>query len=93
MNEEQGIESTRPDTWTLLRDVAVLQVKLVIDGLRDLVLVPASLVAGAVSLLSSRNGLPGPQFYQLLGVGKQSERWFNLFGAMDNAPAGEQQQQ
>ena len=34
--------SDHPDRWTLLRDLAVLQVKLLVDGFRDLVLVPAS---------------------------------------------------
>lgn len=76
----------QPPTWTLVRDVAVLQVKLIVDGLRDLVLVPASLIAGVVSLVKSEDGKPGPQFYTLVGVGKQSERWINLFGAFDNAP-------
>jgi len=75
-----------PPTWTLIRDVAVLQVKLIADGLRDLVLVPASLIAGIVSLAKSEGGKPGPQFYTLVGVGKQSERWINLFGAFENAP-------
>jgi hypothetical protein len=75
------------DRWTLVRDIAVLQVKLVVDGLRDLILVPASLVVGIVSLLSGADGRPGEQFYRLLGMGKQSERWINLFGALQNAPA------
>lgn len=75
-----------PDRWTLARDIAVLQAKLIVDGLRDLVLVPASLVAGIVSLVSQENGRPGSQFYHLLSVGKQSERWINLFGALENAP-------
>lgn len=73
--------------WTLVRDIGVLQVKLVVDGLRDLLLVPASLVAGLMSLLSSDTERPGPYFYQLLDLGKQSERWINLFGALQNAPA------
>lgn len=76
------------DNWTLIRDVGVLQVKLLIDGLRDLVLLPSSLVAGIVSLLNSRDGKPGPHFYQLIAVGKQSESWINLFGALRNAPEG-----
>jgi len=76
-----------PDRWTLIRDIAVLQVKLVVDGLRDLILVPASLIVGIVSLLSGADGRPGEQFYRLLGMGKQSERWINLFGALKNAPA------
>jgi hypothetical protein len=78
--------SQHPSTWTLIRDVALLQVKLLVDGARDLVLVPATLVAGIVSLAASQDGKPGPQFYRLVGMGKQSERWINLFGAFDNAP-------
>jgi hypothetical protein len=77
---------SRPPTWTLIRDIAVLQVKLVVDGLRDLILVPASLVAGIISLGKTKNGVPGTEFYTLVGVGKQSERWINLFGAYRNAP-------
>ena len=69
-----------------MRDIAVLQAKLIVDGLRDLVLVPASIVAGIISLTSGTDGRPGSQFYQLLGLGKQSERWINLFGALENAP-------
>jgi len=74
------------ERWTLLRDLAVMQGKLIVDGLRDLLLVPASLIAGLVSLITSQNGRPGPQFYHLLQFGKQTERWINLFGAVKNAP-------
>ena len=74
-----------------MRDIAVLQGKLLVDGLRDLLLVPASLIAGLISLLSSHDGKPGPQFYQLLQFGKESERWINLFGAVKNAPASLQE--
>jgi len=76
----------RSESWLLIRDVGVLQVKLVVDGLRDLVLVPASLIAGVVSLIRSKDGKPGPQFYRLLAIGKKSEHWINLFGAIRNAP-------
>jgi hypothetical protein len=86
MNELPESENDPSGRWTLLRDIAVLQVKLIVDGLRDLILVPASLIAGIVSLASSANGRPGDQFYQLLGIGKQSERWIDLFGALRNAP-------
>lgn len=72
--------------WALVRDIAVFQGKLIIDGLRDLVLVPASLIAGIVSLATGSADRPGTQFYRLLGVGKQSERWINLFGGLRNAP-------
>lgn len=78
--------SDYPDRWTLLRDLAVLQVKLLVDGFRDLVLVPASLIAGIISLVKGTKDRPGPQFYQLIGVGKQSEVWINLFKAYEHAP-------
>lgn len=86
MNELPETKTDLPDRWVLIRDVAVFQVKLIVDGLRDLVLVPLSLIAGIMSLASGKDGFPGTQFYRLLGVGKQSERWINLFGAMKNAP-------
>ena len=75
-----------PDRWTLARDIAVLQAKLIVDGLRDLLLVPLSLIAGIFSLVTYEGGQPGSQFYHLLSLGKQSERWINLFGALKNAP-------
>lgn len=86
MNELPETKTDLPDRWVLIRDVAVFQAKLLVDGLRDLVLVPLSLIAGIMSLASGKDGVPGTQFYRLLGVGKQSESWINLFGAMTNAP-------
>ena len=86
MKELSRAESPSDQRWTLIRDVGVLQVKLLVDGLRDLLLVPASLVAGLLSLLSLRDRKPGPQFYNLLAFGKQTERWINLFGALRNSP-------
>ena len=75
-----------PDRWTLIRDLVVLQAKLIVDGFRDLLLVPASLVAGIWSLVSGETGRPGPQFYQLISLGKQSELWIDLFKAYEHAP-------
>ena len=74
-----------PDRRTMLRDIAMTQVKLVVDGLRDFLLVPASLVVGIISLLSV-DAEKRAWFYQLIRVGKRSEHWINLFGAFDNAP-------
>jgi hypothetical protein len=79
-------EERYPDRWTLIRDVAVLQVKLIVDGFRDLLLVPASLVAGIASIVTGTKDRPGPQFYQLVGLGKQSELWINLFKSYEHAP-------
>ena len=86
MNAAEEETRRQADYWTLIRDVGVLQVKLLIDGFRDLVLLPTSLIAGFVSLANSKDGRPGPQFYRLIAVGKQSEHWINLFGAIRNSP-------
>jgi hypothetical protein len=70
------------DRWTLIRDIAVFQMKLIVDGLRDLILLPISLVAGLISLLKGGTEL-GSEFYDLLRVGRRSEHWINLFGAAE----------
>jgi len=75
------------ERWTLLRDLGVLQVKLLVDGLRDLILVPTALVTAIISIVSSKDGKPGTHFYQLLAWGRESEVWINLFAALENSPA------
>ena len=88
--EENDFADTR---WTMLRDLGVLQVKLLVDGLRDIVLVPASLIAGIASIATSKDGKLGLQFYHLLAWGKQTEVWINLFGAVENSPEKIEQRQ
>lgn len=68
--------------WQLARDIGVFQVKLIVDGFRDLLLVPASLIAGAVSFFASGERR-GEDFYNLLRMGRRSERYINLFGAVE----------
>lgn len=86
MDPNPDVQSNYPDRWTLMRDLFVFQAKLFVDGLRDLLLVPASLLAGIWSLVSGDKGRPGPQFYQLISLGKQSELWIDLFKAYEHAP-------
>ena len=76
-------EQDSPDRWTLIRDLAVFQVKLLFDGFRDLLLLPVSFIAGIVSLVGG-GAKPGPEFYDLLRIGRRSERWINLFGAAEH---------
>lgn len=85
-DEQQG-EMQHTERWALIRNTAVLQVKLVVDGLRDLVLVPASLIAALASLLTSHDGKPGPQFDRLMDAGRRSEKWINLFGTHRDSTA------
>ncbi len=64
----------------MIRDVAVFQVKLLADGILDLLFVPISLGAAIVSMMKG-GPRPGTEFYDMLRLGRQSERWINLFGA------------
>ncbi|WP_419164998.1 hypothetical protein [Candidatus Palauibacter sp.] len=75
-----------PSRWTLIRDVAVFQLKLFLDGLRDAALIPVSLVIAAVDLLGL-GPRAGQQFYLLLKFGRRTEYWINLFGAARQAEA------
>jgi hypothetical protein len=77
-----------PDRWTLIRDVAVFQVKLVVDGFRDVILVPVSIGAGILSLVRG-GSRSGSEFYDLLRLGRRSESWINLFGAADHGPGAQ----
>jgi hypothetical protein len=77
---EEAEKLDGPDRWTLIRDVAVFQIKLLFDGFRDLLLLPISLITGIVSLVKGGRN-PSSEFYDLLRVGRRSERWINLFGA------------
>jgi len=83
-SQEANIGAER---WTLIRDLGVLQLKLLVDGLRDLILVPTALVAAIISIASGKDGKPGTHFYQLLAWGRESEAWINLFAAVENSPA------
>ncbi len=50
MNTLEESDKPAAGRWTLLRDIGVLQVKLVVDGMRDVILVPLSLIVGFISL-------------------------------------------
>ena len=64
---------------TLIRETAILQLKLIADGFRDAVLIPISLLATLIGLL--RGGEDCDREYRrVIKLGRRSERWINLFG-------------
>ena len=71
-----------PDRWTLIRDMVVFQFKLFVDGIRDVILVPVSLVFGIISLTRGGDRV-GTEFYDLLRYGRQTDHAINLFGAAE----------
>jgi hypothetical protein len=63
----------------LLRRLVLFQVKLFVDGLRDLILSPISFAVAAIGILfGGRN--PHGAFDRLMQAGHQSDQWINLFG-------------
>jgi hypothetical protein len=62
-----------------VRDVIVFQGKLLLDGARDALLIPASLFAAALDLIRGRIDESGA-FDRVLALGRRSERYINLFG-------------
>ena len=63
----------------LIRNTVVFQLKLMADGFRDLVLLPVSLIAAVIGLLRGGDQ-PDREFPQVIQVGRDSEKWINLFG-------------
>jgi hypothetical protein len=63
----------------LIVDVVIFQFKLAADGLRDVLLIPASITAAIVGLIAG-GAEPDRYFRRVLRFGRQSELWINLFG-------------
>lgn len=70
----------------LLRDLAIFQVKLVLDGMKDIVLMPLTIGAAAIDI-AFPGARPGHRFYLVMALGERFDRWLNLFSASDRADA------
>ena len=73
-----NIETKNPRT-ELVRETAILQLKLLADGLRDAILIPISLVAAIIGLLRGGDDCDR-EYRRVIKLGRRSERWINLFG-------------
>lgn len=82
-------EEEKQGFWALLRDVLAFQFKLAADGLRDLFLVPVSIGAALVGIVS-RPDDPGYYFRRLLRLGRRSDRWINLFGGSEHGESADE---
>ncbi|HEV3409421.1 MAG TPA: hypothetical protein VG095_03950 [Chthoniobacterales bacterium] len=74
--------SKTDERWRFLRDVIVFQLKMVVDNLRDLALMPVSLGAAVLDLLFGGKR-EGALFYKVLRWGAQSERMIDVYSAID----------
>lgn len=80
----------QPSRWGQVREFALFQGKLLIDGLKDLLLSPLSIVVLVLGLVSPRYA---PAMWAwLYGVGRRLDGWIDLFPerppAADASPDG-----
>ena len=76
----QAIAATPGTRAELLRDVVVFQVRLAMDGLRDLVLSPVSIFLALAGIVFSPKD-PHKFFRRLMLLGRRSDVFINLFNA------------
>jgi hypothetical protein len=74
--------------WRLVRDVVVFQIKLGMEALLDITLIPVSLVAAAMDLLLGNWRRPR-WFHAVLRFGERCERRIDLWGVAGNEPDAE----
>ena len=70
--------------WRLARDLGVFEVKLALDGLKDLVLAPLALAAVLGDLAMPRE-TRGVFLRAVIELGERFERWLNLYGLKKQA--------
>jgi hypothetical protein len=81
-------QTNRNDRWKFLRDVVVFQLKLLLDNVRDLVLMPVSLVAALIDLII-RGDREGARFYKVLRWGAHSEAVIGVYSAIEHHEMGD----
>jgi hypothetical protein len=85
----QGIErgprvaATRPVTF---RDFVIFQLKLAIDGLKDLLVMQVSVVALIVDFFAGEGHRPR-WFYSVVRVSERFDAWLNLHGVVERLQA------
>lgn len=72
--------------YVVLRDLGIFQIKLFLDGLKDLVLAPLSIGAAALDIMFPGERT-GHRFYMVIALGEKFDGWLNLFGAAESADA------
>ena len=83
--EDPNTEAAEHSRAELIRDAVFFQGKLLLDGVRDVVLVPISIVAALIDLVAGERPA-GRRFYGVVQLGRRSEHWINLFGAAARSP-------
>lgn len=72
----------------VLRDLMIFQLKLMLDSAKDIVLSPLAIIAAAADILFPTERT-GKRFYMVMRIGERFDQYLSLFGAAENADAGD----
>jgi hypothetical protein len=81
--------ATRPGRFLILRDLGIFGLKVLLDGLKDVVLIQVAAVAAGLDVLFPGKK-HGHRFYAVLRVAERFDQWLNLYGAIERATAANQ---
>lgn len=78
---EQPVRRSR---GVLVRDLVIFQIKLLLDGLKDLIVAQVALGAAIFDIVA-----PGPEvghrFYAVMSLGERFDGWLSLHGDVESA--------
>ncbi len=80
--------TTSDERWKFLRDVGVFQLKMLLDNVRDLVLMPVSLGAALIDFVL-KGKREGALFYEVLRWGSHSEDVIDVYSAIKHHEPGD----
>ena len=86
-DELSGSSRNREERWTFFRDVVVFQLKMLLDNVRDIVLMPVALGAALIDLFY-RGEREGALFYKVLRWGLHSEEVIDVYSSIEHHDPG-----
>jgi len=80
----RALDEGHVSRWVIVRDLALFQLKLFLDGLIDVTLAPLSVGAALIEIFFGGERR-GRLFYAILRFGERADLWLNLYGASRRA--------
>lgn len=68
----------------VFRTLVIFQIKLAVDGLKDIVLAPVSLIAGLIGMFTNRGMEP---LHAVLRLGRSFDKYIDLYSAIEEPKA------
>lgn len=82
MTEPTPDTAATRDRWPFIRDVLVFQLKLVLGNVQNFILLPVSIAAAVLDLVSAPRERQDGYFYKVMEIGRQVDENINIYGAI-----------